>query len=134
MDLHGDGTTVDAVKSGGWNGGKHDSSPAEIDPDDGPGNIEMRAAAEDAGRSRRHRDHTHGVCQPRGRRPVSLPERPGRVAPSPCQRGRFSVPIPAVMNRALAVPGTSAVCHTPRGLMTASPAPMVVERTAPSIS
>ena len=32
------------------------------------------------------------------------------------QRGRISVPIPAVMKKAVASPSTSAVCHTPGGL------------------
>ena len=49
------------------------------------------------------------------------------------QRGRFSVPIPAVMNSAVAVPSTSAVCHTPGGLMIASPLRIVVRRTSLSI-
>lgn len=35
----------------------------------------------------------------------------------PDQRGRFSVPRPAVMNSARASPSTSAVCQTPGGLM-----------------
>jgi len=50
------------------------------------------------------------------------------------QRGRFSVPSPAVMNSAVHGASQSAVCQTPDGFTTASPGWRVTVRAAPSIS